>query len=114
MTRNPVIPNERRERQRFSINAPLILFIADREVPAYTRDMSNKGVYFLMDLEDSKLIPDEFEFIVELPPEITLSTCCRIRCSGRSVRRETASKGLAGVAAEILNYSILREAVPVA
>ena len=106
--------SERRGTRRFKVHAPITLKIGDREVPAYTRDMSNKGVYFLMDLEDSKLIPDEFEFIVELPPEITLSTCCRIRCSGRSVRRETASKGLAGVAAEILNYSILREAVPVA
>lgn len=103
---------DRRERQRFNISAPLVLFIGGREVPAYTRDLSNRGVYFYLTLNDSRLIEQDFEFIVELPPEITLSTCCRIRCRGRAIRRDDSTDYLTGVAAEILDYSILREFAP--
>jgi hypothetical protein len=114
MMRSPATANDRRERQRFRINAPLTVFIGDRELPAYTRDLSNQGVYFYLALADSTLIDNEFEFVVELPPEITLSTCCRIRCRGRVARMEKISSALTGVAAEILDYSIVREAVNVA
>jgi hypothetical protein len=103
---------DRRERQRFSINAPLILFLGDREIPAYTRDLSNRGVYFYLALSDSKLLDHDFEFVVELPPEITLSSCCRIRCRGRAIRKEEAQANLTGVAAEIMHYSILRDFTP--
>ena len=101
--------SERRTRQRFSINAPLTLFIGDREIPAYTRDLSNRGVYFYLALADLPFVDCDFEFLVELPPEITLSTCCRIRCRGRAVREEKTSNNLTGIAAEILDYSILRD-----
>ena len=101
--------NDRRGRQRFSVNAPLTVIVEDREIAAYTRDLSNRGVYFYLDLVDDALIDRDFEFVVELPPEITLSTVCRIRCRGRLIRKEKASKDLTGVAAEILDYSILRE-----
>ena len=103
--------NDRRVRQRFSINAPLTVFVGDREIPAYTRDLSNRGVYFYLALADNALIDRDFEFMVELPPEITLSTCCQIRCRGRAVRTEKTSMSLTGIAAEILGYSILREAM---
>jgi hypothetical protein len=106
--------NDRRERPRFRMNAPLTVFIGDREIPAYTRDLSNRGVYFYLALSDSALIDRDFEFKVELPPEITLSTCCQIRCRGRAVRTEKTSMNLTGIAAEILSYSILREAMSTA
>jgi hypothetical protein len=66
-------------------------------------------VYFYLAVSDSKLIDRDFEFIVELPAEITLSTCCRIRCRGRVIRKEEASIDFAGVAAQILDYSIRSE-----
>ena len=59
------------------------------------------------------LIGRDFEFLVELPPEITLSTFCRIRCHGRAVRKEGARMSMTGVAAEILDYSILKEDVSI-
>jgi hypothetical protein len=111
MTENFQRENDRRGRPRFSMNAPLTVFIGDREIPAYTRDLSNRGVYFYLDLIDSALIDCDFEFMVDLPPEITLSTCCSIRCRGRLVRKENNAKNLTGIAAEILDYSILRDAV---
>jgi hypothetical protein len=103
------LEDDRRIRQRFSINVPLTLLVGDRQISAYTRNLSNRGVYFYLALCDSELVDVDLEFVVELPPEITLSTCCRIRCRGRVVRKEKTSNSLTGVAAEILDYSIVRE-----
>lgn len=114
MTENVISANDQRLRKRFKINAPVTLFIGDRQIPAYTRDLSNRGVYFYLALADNAQIDPEFEFSVELPPEITLSTFCQIRCKARAVRKEGAEMNLTGIAAEILEYSISREAVPVA
>jgi hypothetical protein len=102
---------DRRERQRFRISVPLTVFIGDREVPAYTRDLSDRGAYFYLTLADSILIDRDFEFMVQLPPEITLSTCCSIQCQGRLVRKESTSNDWTGIAAQILDYSIRREPV---
>jgi hypothetical protein len=109
MRENLPVAKERRERHRFSINAPVTLFIGERDILAYTRDLSNEGVYFYMASADSELIDRDLDFVVELPPEVTLSTSCRIRCRGRAVRREKAARDLTGIAAEILSFSILRE-----
>jgi hypothetical protein len=114
MSPNLKISNERRERRRFSINAPLTVIIGDLEILAFTRNLSNRGVYFYLAVADEIPIDRDFEFVVKLPPEITLSTCCRIQCRGRVVRTEKNSKNLTGIAAEILDYSILREARAVA
>jgi len=102
--------NDRRKIPRFRVRAPLTVIAGEREIPAYTRDLSNHGVYFYLASDDSALIEQDFEFLVELPPEITLSTFCRIRCRGRALRKEKAKMSLTGVAAEILDYSILKEA----
>ena len=112
MTEEFTAANDRRGSQRFRISAPLTILAGDSEIQAYTRDLSNRGVYFYLSLTDSGLIDRDFEFLVELPAEITLSSSCRIRCRGRLVRKEITSRNLtgAGVAAEILDYSILREA----
>jgi hypothetical protein len=106
--------NDRRESLRFSVNAPVTVVIGGREMPAYTRDLSNRGVYFYLALADNDQIDKEFEFTVDLPPEITLSTCCRIRCHGKLLRQESTSTNLTGVAAEIISYSIQREFVSIA
>jgi hypothetical protein len=100
-----------RTRQRFGISVPLTVMIGQREIPGFTRDLSNRGVYFYLDQADSALIGDEFEFLVELPPEITLSTCCLIRGQGRVVRTDNTSSQYAGIAAEILHYSMQRDPV---
>ena len=109
MKHNLAVANDRRGRQRFRINAPLTVTIGDREIQAYTRNLSNRGVYFCLAMADGPLLNRDFDFVVELPPEITLSTCCQIRCQGRAVRTETTERNLTGVAAEIISYSILRE-----
>jgi hypothetical protein len=111
MTQDTTLANERRNSQRFKISAPLTVIAGEDEIPGYTRDLSNRGVYFYLTLQDSALIGPDFEFTIEMPSEITLSANCRIRCHGKLVRKEVTSRNLtgAGVAAEILHYSILRE-----
>ncbi len=111
MTKEVTTANDQRGSQRFKISAPLTVLVGDREIPAYTRDLSNRGVYFYLALADSAMIDQDFEFLIDMPPEITLSTRCRIRCRGRAVRKESALMSLTGIAAEILDYSILRESV---
>jgi hypothetical protein len=104
------LADDRRERQRFGINAPLTVFSGKRAISGFTRDLSNRGVYFYLDMNEGVPLGEEFEFLVELPPEITLSTCCSIRCQGRIVRTDSTSRQMTGIAAEILHYSIQREA----
>lgn len=106
---DPETASDRRRIPRFQVRAPLTVLAGDREIPAYTRDLSNRGVFFYLASDDSALIDRDFEFLVELPPEITLSTFCRIRCQGRALRKDKTRMSLTGVAAEILNYSILKE-----
>jgi hypothetical protein len=110
MTEKKQFADDRRERPRFGIAAPLTVIVGMREIPGFTRDLNNQGVYFYLDLAESAQISGDFDFLVELPPEITLSTCCMIRGQGRVVRtdKHTASQ-LTGIAAAILHYSMYRE-----
>lgn len=110
MNSNLASVNDRRERQRFGINAPLTVFSGELAIAGFTRDLSNRGVYFYLDRNDAAPLYGDFDFLVELPPEITLSTCCSIRCSGHVVRVDSTSRQMTGIAAEILHYSIQREA----
>ncbi len=112
MTQDSTISaNERRSSHRFKLSAPLTVIVGEHEIRAYTRDLSNRGVYFYLTIPDSTLIDKDFEFLIEMPSEITLTSSCRIRCRGKLIRKEVTSKNLtgAGIAAEILDYSILRD-----
>jgi len=73
MTENLAPASNRRNGQRFSKNAPLSVLIGDREIPAYTRDLSNRGVYFYLDISHSSLVESDFDFMVKFPPEVTIS-----------------------------------------
>ena len=66
--------DERRKTQRFQIKAPLTISLGDREIAGFTRDLSNKGVYFYLGAGEIPRPGQEFEFVVALPPEITLSS----------------------------------------
>lgn len=112
MTKEWTVPNERRESQRFKLSVPLTVMVEGGEVSAYTRDMSNRGVFFYLPMAEGTSLDGDFAFVAELPPEVTLSTPCHIRCRGRAVRTENISMGMTGVAAEILDYSILRDSAP--
>jgi hypothetical protein len=114
MTDDSESARDRRKAERFKMSAPLTVTVGDRKIPAYTRDLSDRGVFFCLSADDSRQISHDIDFIVDLPPEITLSTCCRIQCRGRVLRMEESPTGLTGVAAQILDYSIFRDAMPIA
>ena len=104
---------ERRWSQRFRVNAPISISLDDKILSGFTRDMSNRGIYFYLDsAEASPLQSGDFEFLVELPSEITISTRCQVRCVGKLKRIEPGRSNLTGYAAEILKYKILRNPTP--
>lgn len=107
------VESERRWSQRFKVNAPISISLDDKSLSGFTRDMSNRGIYFYLDSADAPpLEGGNFEFLVELPSEITISTCCQVRCIGKLKRIEPGRSNLTGYAAEILKYKILRDPTP--
>jgi len=109
MKKKQAAGDDRRKTQRYQIKAPLTISVGDREVAGFTRDLSNRGVFFYVSAGDAPVAGEELEFVVELPPEVTLSNSCLIRCQGRVARTELNMRDEAGVAAEILEYRILNE-----
>jgi hypothetical protein len=110
MTGNSQAATNRRKGPRYGINAPLTVIVGKRKIPGFTQNLSSQGVFFLLDPNNRERIRGDFDFLIELPPEITLSTCCSVRCQGRVVRTESLAGQLTGIAAEILHYSMQKAA----
>ena len=69
-----------------------------------TRDVSFRGLYFLV---DSQLEPGAaIEFVLTLPKEITMAGDVHIRCFGQVVRVDDHD-GRRGIAARIERYEFL-------
>ena len=100
---------DRRARPRFEIRAPLTIRARGGEIPAFTRDLSNRGVYFYISPADTPRVGDVLEFVIELPAEVTLSESCRIRCQGRVLRTTETSWDEVGVATEVSRYAFLSD-----
>ena len=109
ITRDLALAEDRRGGRRHKIRVPLTVILEDREIQTYTRDVSSRGVYFYLTVADSALIDSNLQFLVDFPAEVATSTECRIRCRGKLVRREKTSRSVTemGIAAEILDYSLL-------
>lgn len=74
------------------------------EQKGQTRDVSFRGLYFLIDalVEAGK----EIEFVLTLPKEVTMAGDVHIRCFGQVLRVEKHN-GRRGVAARIERYEFL-------
>jgi len=107
MSQNSGTAIERRKRQRFSVNAPVTIAVAGREIPAFTRDMSSRGLYLYVNSVEGFAIGQDIDLSIKLPPEITLSTFYTVRCEGQLIRIEDASNDMTGIAVEILQGSSL-------
>jgi len=98
---------ERRASRRFTMTLPLTVRTGGAvgsEQQGQTRDVSFRGLYFLIDAE---LEPGaHIEFILTLPQEITLAGDVHIRCFAEIVRVEPHN-GRRGVAARIDRYEFL-------
>lgn len=99
---------DRRNARRFNMTLPLLVRFNHNgtmeEKAAHTRDVSFRGVYFMMEAP-----PEEgcsVEIVLTLPQQITLAGEVRIRCAARILRVETRDD-LRGVAASIDRYEFL-------
>lgn len=99
---------ERRGTRRFSLRLPVAVRLpsSERQLEAHTKDVSARGIYFFLPEPVEEGVP--LEFLLTLPPEITLSDSIRVRCRGRALRVEPQATGdKTGVAAIIDDYQFL-------
>jgi hypothetical protein len=101
-------PEERRASRRFTMTLPLTVRTAgpdgNIERQGHTRDVSFRGLYFLIDAEFEA--GSSIEFILTLPREVTMAGDVHILCFAEIVRVEPHN-GRRGVAARIDRYEFL-------
>jgi hypothetical protein len=77
-------------------------------MPAYTRDVSSRGICFYFDT--SLELGADLQFTLTLPPEITLTDAIRVRCYAKVVRVDPGLSGSGvAVAAVIERYEFLAD-----
>ena len=104
---------ERRTARRYDLSLPVMVRLpVEKEASSRsgkTRDISTRGVYFLL---DNNLIPGaELDFTMTLPAEVTGGTEVFVRAIGKVVRvenRPETGDQRVGVAAIIERYEIIR------
>ncbi len=99
---------ERRASRRFTMALPLTVRFPGQggivEQKGHTRDVSFRGLYFLMDAKFDA--GSNIEFVLTLPKEITMAGDVHIRCFGRVIRVEPHDDRR-GIAARIDRYEFL-------
>jgi len=99
---------ERRASRRFTMTLPLTVRVSGPdggiERQGQTRDVSFRGLYFLMDADFE--LGSAIEFILTLPREITLAGDVYIRCFAEIIRVEPHN-ARRGIAARIDRYEFL-------
>jgi len=99
---------ERRMSRRFNMNLPLMIRFQNGtlkvEHEARTRDVSFRGLYFVIDSAFQAGMP--VEFVLTLPKEVTMAGDVHIQCYGTVVRVEDFDSRR-GVAARIDRYEFV-------
>lgn len=99
---------ERRTSRRFNMSLPLVVRTPEAdnggEINTETRDVSFRGLFFL--LEGNHSVGSSMEFVLTLPKEVTMAGDVQIRCTGEVVRVEEHN-GRHGIAARIEKYEFL-------
>ncbi|HYX53412.1 MAG TPA: PilZ domain-containing protein [Candidatus Limnocylindrales bacterium] len=100
---------EKRSTRRFALELPVnVKLLADSqtEMTGQTRDVSSRGAFIYLKSQIAEGIA--IEFVMTLPPEITLADPIRVRCSGKVLRVEQRGQEQ-GVAATIDKYDFVGE-----
>ncbi len=99
---------ERRMSRRFNMNLPLMIRFQNGSLKVHqearTRDVSFRGLYFVIDSAFQAGMP--VEFVLTLPKEVTMTRDVNIHCFGRVIRVEPQRRA-SGVAARIERYEFL-------
>jgi hypothetical protein len=99
---------DRREARRFSMSLPMRVLSREahgKTLPANTRDVSYRGLYFLSEAKFE--VGSQIDFVLTLPKKIPDAGEVDIRCFGKVVRVEVGTNGAMGVAAKIERYEFL-------
>jgi hypothetical protein len=99
---------DRREARRFSMSLPMRVLAREahgKALPANTRDVSYRGLYFLSEAKFE--VGGQIEFVLTLPQKLSQAGEVDIRCFGKVVRVEAGTNGTMGVAAQIERYEFL-------
>jgi PilZ domain len=106
---------ERRARQRFDFNLPVVLALADdRRGSGFTQNLSARGIFLCTDLRLAE--GEAVELTLAMPSEVTLAEAMRVRCQGRVLRVTSAgsdSKCFAAVHLEKYEYLKQENDLPV-
>lgn len=102
---------ERRTSTRFNIQAPAITTIANKEVWAFTRDISTRAVYFKAAGEETLPIGEFVDFVIKIPPSMVYFKPCFIRGRGRTIRVDDLGGDEWGFVVEILECDIETESI---
>jgi len=104
---------ERRAARRYDLSLPVLVRLPinkdSQSHTGQTRDISTRGVYFVLDKEIAS--GTEIDFTLTLPAEITRGTEVFVRAHGKVVRvdkRQDDDHQSIGVAAIIERYDIIR------
>ena|SRR5205807_2739488 len=100
---------EKRSTRRFSLDLPITVKFpgsGNGDFAARTRDVSSRGVFFYMNSEIAE--GNSIDFVMTLPPEITLADPVRVHCTGKVIR--VSQKGSEqGVAVAIEKYDFVQQ-----
>ena len=104
---------ERRTTRRYDLSLPVIIRVPAEKAldsqPGKTRDISTRGLYFVMD--QNLEAGSELDLTMTLPSEVTHGSEVFVRAFGRVVRIERRMEDgnpRMGVAAVIQRYDIIR------
>lgn len=97
---------ERRSAQRFDVLLPLAVHFDGRMIPAFTQNLSGRGIFFYAEAA----IPDGgiVELTFSMPCEVTLGESMPVRCRGRVLRAAPPKAGQRnGIAVQLESYQYL-------
>jgi hypothetical protein len=97
---------ERRSAQRFEVLLPLAVHFDGRMVPAFTQNLSGRGIFFYS--EAAILEGAIVELVFAMPSEVTLGENMPVRCRGRVLRSAPPQPGQRqGIAVQLESYEYL-------
>lgn len=97
---------ERRSAQRFEVLLPLAVRFDGQTIPAFTQNLSGRGIFFYAEAA----IPEGavVELTFAMPSEVTLGESMPVRCRGRVLRAAPPQAGQRkGIAVQLEAYEYL-------
>jgi hypothetical protein len=101
---------DRRRSKRFGIQAPAVAKVRNREIWAFTKDISTCGAYLCVGVdEDLRDLGTILDIVIKVPPTIRSAKPCFITGRGKIIRIEHEQWDTAGIAVEIRDFAIQTE-----